>query len=107
MRKRAPSGALFFCAFDSGARYACAPVSRVRSMLHLLDNIFWHALSGPQAEFAAGSGDARRYARGFSPIVAFADARQPDFASLAPHCAAGEHFFSIAMAGRARRRGTG
>jgi ribosomal protein S18 acetylase RimI-like enzyme len=70
-------------------------------MLQLLDNIFWHALSGPQAMFATGSGDARRYARGFSPIVAFADARHPSFAALAPHCAAGEHFYCDGWSGAA------
>jgi ribosomal protein S18 acetylase RimI-like enzyme len=68
-------------------------------MLQLLDNIFWHALSGPQAMFAAGSGDARRYARGFSPIVAFADAQRPCFAQLAPHCAGGEHFYCDGWSG--------
>lgn len=75
-------------------------------MLHLLDNIFWHALSGPQASFATGSGDARRYARGFSPIVAFADAQQPDFANLAPHCAASEHFYCDGWSGPVPREWT-
>ena len=36
-------------------------------MRHLLDNIFWHALSGPQARFAAGdhanTGARRLYER--------------------------------------------
>lgn len=62
-------------------------------MSHLLDNIFWHALTGPHACFAAGAGDARRYAKGFSPILAFADAEQPDFAALLPFCEPGEHFY--------------
>jgi hypothetical protein len=34
-------------------------------MKHLLDNIVWHSLSGPQARFSTGTDDARRYARGF------------------------------------------
>jgi GNAT superfamily N-acetyltransferase len=59
----------------------------------LLDNIVWHSLIGPQADVAAGSGSARRYAAGFSPIVAFADNEHPDFAALAAHCAPGEHFY--------------
>jgi ribosomal protein S18 acetylase RimI-like enzyme len=59
----------------------------------LLDNVFWHALVGPHARYAAGAGAARRYAPGFSPIVAFADAEQPDFTALAPWCEAGEHFY--------------
>ena len=51
--------------------------------------------------FAAGSGEARRYARGFSPIVAFADAQRPQFAALAPHCDAGEHFYCDGWSGAA------
>ncbi|MBS0388845.1 MAG: GNAT family N-acetyltransferase [Proteobacteria bacterium] len=62
-------------------------------MASLLDNIIWNSLTGAQAKFAAGTGGARRYARGFSPIVGFADARHPDFAALAPYCEAGEHFY--------------
>lgn len=68
-------------------------------MNRLLDNIVWHALSGPQARFAEGAGDARRYARGFSPIVGFADQRHPDFAALAPYCGPGEHFYCDGWSG--------
>ena len=35
----------------------------------LLDNIMWNSLTGPHARFASGEGNARRYAKGFSPIV--------------------------------------
>jgi ribosomal protein S18 acetylase RimI-like enzyme len=62
-------------------------------MRHLLDNIVWNALSGPQARFSAGTRDAKRYASGFSPIVGFADPARPDFDGLRPHCADGEHFY--------------
>jgi ribosomal protein S18 acetylase RimI-like enzyme len=62
-------------------------------MSFLLDNIFWHALSGPHARFSEGTATARRFARGFSPILGFADALRPDFAAIAPFCAAGEHFY--------------
>jgi GNAT superfamily N-acetyltransferase len=62
-------------------------------MTHLLDNIAWHTLSGPHAAFASGTGGARRYASGFSPIVGFADPASPDFADLAPYCEPGEHFY--------------
>lgn len=65
----------------------------------VLDNIFWHVLTGPHAKFAAGSGAARRYARGFSPIVAFADVERPDFAALAPFCVADEHLYCLGWAG--------
>lgn len=61
--------------------------------MHPLDNIFWNSLTGHHARFASGTGAARRYARGFSPILGFADLVAPDFAALAPYCDAGEHFY--------------
>jgi GNAT superfamily N-acetyltransferase len=64
-----------------------------------LDNIFWQALNGPHARFASGAASARRYAHGFSPIVAFPDPQQPDFAALAPFCAPGEQFYCDAWSG--------
>jgi ribosomal protein S18 acetylase RimI-like enzyme len=70
-------------------------------MSHLLDNIFWNALSGPHAHLASGTGHAKRYAPGFSPIVAFPDPQQPDFAALAPFCEPGEHFYCDAWSGPA------
>jgi GNAT superfamily N-acetyltransferase len=65
----------------------------------LLDDIFWNTLTGPHAQFASGAGGARRYARGFSPILAFADLQQPDFAALAPFCEPGEHFYCDSWTG--------
>lgn len=71
-----------------------SPTSHPRKApLHLLDNVIWNALSGTQAGFATGEGDARRYARGFSPIVAFREPHTPDFDALAPFCDVGEHFY--------------
>ena len=70
-------------------------------MKHLLDNIVWNALSGPQARFAAGTDDAKRYAAGFSPIVGFADPQRPNFAGLRRHCADGEHFYCDGWTGAA------
>jgi ribosomal protein S18 acetylase RimI-like enzyme len=67
----------------------------------LLENIFWHCLSGPHARFAAGTGKARRYAPGFSPIVGFPDPERPNFAALAPFCEPGEHFYCDGWAGPA------
>ena len=72
-----------------------------RTMLHLLDNIAWHTLCGPQAAFATGAGNARRYAPGFSPIVGFADAEHPDFEALAPYCQPGEHLYCDGWSGPA------
>ncbi|WP_229414705.1 GNAT family N-acetyltransferase [Zemynaea arenosa] len=70
-------------------------------MAHLLDNIFWNTLTGPHAVFAAGSGDVRRYARGFSPILGFRDPQRPDFAELERICDVGEHFYCDQWTGHA------
>lgn len=70
-------------------------------MKHLLDNIVWHSLSGIQAKFAAGNDRARRYARGFSPIIGFPDQARPDFAALDPFCEPGERFYSDGWSGAA------
>ena len=67
----------------------------------LLDNIFWHCLSGPQARFSAGTDTARRYAKGFSPILGFATPQAPDFAAIAPFCDADEHFYTDGWTGAA------
>jgi GNAT superfamily N-acetyltransferase len=67
----------------------------------LLDHIFWHTLTGAHARHASGSGGARRYTPGFSPIIAFADPARPDFAALEPHCAPGEQFYCDSWSGAA------
>jgi ribosomal protein S18 acetylase RimI-like enzyme len=67
----------------------------------ILDDIFWKALSGTQAHFAEGSGNARRYAHGFSPILGFADRENPDFAALDPYCDPGERFYVDTWSGPA------
>ena len=68
-------------------------------MMQLLDNIVWHTLTGPQARFSAGGDEARRYARGFSPIIGFADQARPNFAALSPVCEPGEHFYTDGWSG--------
>ena len=70
-------------------------------MLSLLDNITWHALSGPHARFSSGTEAARRYARGFSPIAAFPDQASPAFAALTAFCEPGEHFYCDGWTGAA------
>lgn len=70
-------------------------------MNNVLDNIAWHALTGAHSQYAAGAGAARRYASGFSPIVGFADPRQPDFHALSRCCSPGEHFYCADWSGRA------
>lgn len=72
-----------------------------RSDIALLDNIFWHTMRGAHARYSLGGSVARRYGPGFSPIVAFAEPQRPDFAALAPHCAAGEHFYCDGWSGAA------
>lgn len=59
----------------------------------MLGNVFWHAMTGEQSHIASGEGEARRYASGFSPLLAFADQRTPDFSVLTPYCDVGEHFY--------------
>ena len=70
-------------------------------MLPLLKHIVWQALTGPQARFAAGTGGARRYAPGFSPIVGFEDPAHADLHSLATCCEPGEHFYCDGWTGPA------
>src|ERR1700694_5268560 len=71
------------------------------SKRHLLDNIMWNCLTGPHARFAAGAGDARRYAKGFSPIVGFRNPEQPDLEALIPFCEPGEQFYCDIWSGAA------
>jgi hypothetical protein len=67
--------------------------------LAVLDNIAWHTLVGPHAAHAAGAGDVRRYARGFSAFAAFADVAHPDFDALAPYCDVDERFYTAGWSG--------
>jgi GNAT superfamily N-acetyltransferase len=71
------------------------------AMKHLLDNIVWHSLSGPQMNFSAGNDSVRRYAPGFSPIVGFPDQSQPNFSALESFCAPGETFYMDGWSGTA------
>lgn len=66
----------------------------------VLDDIVWRALAGAHARFAAGTGEARRYASGFSPIAGFADRARPDFAALSPYCEPGEALYCDGWSGR-------
>jgi len=69
--------------------------------LHLLANIAWHSLTGPHAPASTGTDDARRYASGFPPIIAFEDMTRPNFPALAPHCQPGEHLYCVGWSGPA------
>ena len=70
-------------------------------MGHLLDNVFWHALNGLHTHLSTGTGAARRYAPGFSPILGFPDPLQPDFEALLPFVEPGERFYCDAWTGPA------
>lgn len=61
--------------------------------IQLLDNIFWNALQGTQANFAIGHGPVRRYAPEFCPIAGFEQAGAPDFSTLAALCAPDEEIY--------------
>jgi ribosomal protein S18 acetylase RimI-like enzyme len=67
----------------------------------ILDNVFWHALTGEQAHIAQGAGGARRFARGYSPILGFADQSRPDFAALEDCCDVDERFYVQGWTGEA------
>ena len=67
----------------------------------MLDNIAWHALSGPHLKFAVGGPTARRYEIGFSPIVAYESCEHPDFEALTQQCDIGEHLYCSGWSGPA------
>lgn len=69
--------------------------------INLLDNIFWHALSGSHQAHSVGGPTARRYAPGFPPLVAFAQPEQPDWAALTGVCAPGEALYCGGWSGAA------
>jgi GNAT superfamily N-acetyltransferase len=64
-------------------------------------NLFWQVLNGPHLHLSSGNELARRYARGFSPIVGFPDPHHPDFGALAPFCEPGEQFYCDGWTGPA------
>jgi len=65
----------------------------------ILDNIVWETLAGNHAHFAIGKRSFRRFAPGFSPIVAFADPNAPDFELMNEFCQPGESFYSDRWSG--------
>jgi ribosomal protein S18 acetylase RimI-like enzyme len=65
----------------------------------LLDNIVWHTLAGAHARLSAGTGHAKRYARGFPPFLGFPDAARPDLLAVAQFCEPGEHFYVLGWTG--------
>lgn len=70
-------------------------------MNDLPDNIVWHTLCGPHAQYSAGTQEARRYLAGFTPFIAFADLATPNFQALAPYVEPGERVYCDGWAGAA------
>ena len=52
-------------------------------MKHVLDNVVWHALTGPHRTLAIGCGQARHYPRDVAPFSAIADPTPLAYAELA------------------------
>jgi GNAT superfamily N-acetyltransferase len=69
------------------------------SSVALLDNVIWHALSGPQARYSSGTDDVRRYVHGFSPIIGFANPANPNFRALSSLCAPNERLYTDVWSG--------
>lgn len=69
------------------------------AFVHDFTNIIWRCMDGSQQHLTTGSARARRYLKGFSPIVAFADPEQPDFDALAAVCEPGERFYCSECSG--------
>jgi ribosomal protein S18 acetylase RimI-like enzyme len=61
--------------------------------LETLDNMIWRAFAGSQRHLTAGTERARRFAKGYSPLIAFADPLAADFEEITPFCAPGEKFY--------------
>lgn len=65
----------------------------------LLANIAWHSMTGPQLALSAGTDEVRRFARGYSPILAFAEPARANLAAIEPHCEPGEHLYCAGWSG--------
>lgn len=58
-------------------------MASIMNMQHLLDNPVWHALNGPQAAWAIGRGQARRYRGEYAPFAALETGSSEAYADLA------------------------
>jgi GNAT superfamily N-acetyltransferase len=67
--------------------------------MSLLDNLFWHTFTGPQAHLATGTARAKRYLRGFSPMLGFPDQAHPDFTGVEAFFDPGERFYTDGWSG--------
>jgi ribosomal protein S18 acetylase RimI-like enzyme len=62
-------------------------------------NIIWRCMDTSQRHLTAGTDRARRYLKGFSPLVAFADREAPAFGDLEAVCEPGERFYCSEWSG--------
>jgi ribosomal protein S18 acetylase RimI-like enzyme len=62
-------------------------------------NVVWHTLTGAHAIYSTGTDNVRRYTRGFSALIGFADPERPNFEALTPHCDPGEQFYTEGWSG--------
>ncbi|MFC7514770.1 GNAT family N-acetyltransferase [Herbaspirillum sp. GCM10030257] len=69
--------------------------------MSLFDNIVWHTLVGPHYPYTIGGHSVRRYARGFPPIAAFRDTRDPDWHALGRLVDPGERVYCDGFASSA------
>ena len=69
-------------------------------------NIIWRCMDGSQRHLTTGSDRARRYLKGFSPLIAFAHPEQPDFSALEAVCEPGQRFYCSEWAGAVPDRWT-
>ncbi|MBC3882639.1 GNAT family N-acetyltransferase [Undibacterium sp. LX40W] len=58
-----------------------------------LNNIFWNSLNGAHAHFSSGNEEAKRYSKGFSPIVGFPQIDSPNLTALKPFVDVDEQFY--------------
>lgn len=61
--------------------------------------MMWRAFSTSQAHLSRGTDRIRRFAPGYSPLIAYEDPTRPDFAAIAPFCAPGERFYCAEWTG--------
>lgn len=69
--------------------------------MNLLDNLFWHTFTGPHAHWTAGTARAKRYLRGFSPMLGFPDPAHPDFSGMEAYFDPEERFYTDGWSGAA------
>jgi ribosomal protein S18 acetylase RimI-like enzyme len=67
--------------------------------MSIFHNIVWHTLVGPHCQYTIGGHSVRRYVRGFPPIVAFRDTRDPDWHALDQLMDPGERVYCDGLVG--------